>query len=260
MKKITALFVVVAVIIIASYSYAARFCVSGFDSAKTVQVRVQDLTSSTTLQEWTSTGVIESTNGQGKSAYCYAGTSPTACHDLLIDWQDNSSTVRTASEPITAWNCVQAKTDQLVFVGGKVDANATLSMTPDDIAAIAAQIPNPWAIEIPGVYGAGTAGYILGNYSQGNGNTAVNHNTGSTDNLRYTTAPGAGISGAVVKVFLKTDYDAGHRTDAFVKGRTITDVNGRWLNDLHLDAGYTYTVLFYKSGSYGPDTKEVTLP
>ncbi len=128
-------------------------------------------------------------------------------------------------------------------------------------AALSAAAPaDPWATALPGAYAAGTAGKILGNYSQGGGNTAVNHNTTSADNLRYTTALGAGISGAVIKAYLKTDYDAGNRTDAYVKGRTVTDVNGRWTNDLYLDGGYTYTILFYKSGTYGPDTKEVTLP
>jgi hypothetical protein len=106
----------------------------------------------------------------------------------------------------------------------------------------------------------GSIDKLLGGISVGGGNIAVNHNTGGTDNLRYTTSAGAGISGAIVKAFLKTDYDAGNRSDSYLKGRTVTDVNGRWLTDLYLDSGYTYTILFYKSGIFGPDTKEVTLP
>jgi hypothetical protein len=138
--------------------------------------------------------------------------------------------------------------------------SAIHDLIPADPASIGDIVGGILSAPVPGANSPGSLGYVVGKCSTGQGNTNVNHNTGGADNLRYTTATGAGISAAIVKAFLKTDYDAGHKTDAFVKGRTFTDINGRWLADLYLDFGYTYTILFYKSGTFGPDTKEVTLP
>lgn len=129
MKKILIFFLILlgAASSAPTEAHAARFCVSGFDSAKTVQVRVLDLTSATTLQDWTSTGVTESTNGQGKSTYCHAATTPTDCHDLLIDWQDNSSPIRTASEPVSNFDCPNASVVLPVMQGQVYTAVASQS-------------------------------------------------------------------------------------------------------------------------------------
>ncbi|MBI5075629.1 MAG: hypothetical protein HZB62_10765 [Nitrospirae bacterium] len=224
--KISSLLLTACILLGAIEAHAVDdICAIGFDAGKTVSVEIYDATAAAIILADTTTGVTEHASTYS-SSYCYEGAiAPTACHKLIMSWHDNSTPVRSSVET-KVWDCAS----------------------------------DPWATALPGAYTAGTAGYILGNYSQGGGDTAVNHNTGSADNLRYTTALGAGISGATIKAYLKTDYDAGSRTDAYVKGRTTTDVNGRWNNDLYLDAGYTYTVLFYKSGAYGPDTKEVTLP
>ena len=92
----------------------------------------------------------------------------------------------------------------------------------------------------------------------GDGAIQVNHDTGGADNLAYKTAAGAGIDNATVRAFLKSDYDAGNRSAAYVKGLTETTVDGEWLRDMWLDAA-TYTFVFEKQGIYGPDTVEATI-
>lgn len=92
----------------------------------------------------------------------------------------------------------------------------------------------------------------------GTGAIAVNHDTGGAGNMTYLTADGVAINNAEVAAYLKADYDAGNKTSAYLKGITVTDVNGEWTNDLMLDAE-TYTIVCYKQNYYGPDTKEVTV-
>lgn len=92
----------------------------------------------------------------------------------------------------------------------------------------------------------------------GGGPTAVNHNYCGTDSLAYKTAAGIGIEGATVQAFLKTDYDADNRSQAYLKATTGTDVNGRFNRDLMLSAG-TYTLVYFKQGAYGPNAVEITV-
>ena len=89
----------------------------------------------------------------------------------------------------------------------------------------------------------------------GDGSVLVDHDMGGADNLTYETGGGAGIDNATVKAFLTTDWDAGNRSSDYVKGETITDVNGQWEKPMQLDPE-TYTFLYNVQGSYGPDTKE----
>ena len=94
--------------------------------------------------------------------------------------------------------------------------------------------------------------------SVGTGSVVVDHNYGGADNLAFKTAGGAGIDNAVVKAYLKTDYDAGNFADAYVVAWVRTDVNGQWENAMNLDPD-TYTFYFFKQGAYEPATKEVTV-
>jgi hypothetical protein len=94
---------------------------------------------------------------------------------------------------------------------------------------------------------------------EGSGDTAVDHNTGGVDNLRYVYQM-QGIDNATIKVYLKTDYDAGNRSDAYVKARSKTKTDGRWQWPVYLDTGFTYSIIFYKQGIYGPTKKDVTIP
>lgn len=92
----------------------------------------------------------------------------------------------------------------------------------------------------------------------GSGDTAVNHNTGSADNLRYTYAA-AGVDDGQIKAYLKADYDAGNVGASYVRGSSVTGPDGRWLRPIYLNTGFTYTIVFYKQGRYAVSTKEVTI-
>jgi hypothetical protein len=100
---------------------------------------------------------------------------------------------------------------------------------------------------------------LLNNLSQrvgagsGDGDTAVNHDTGGTDNLAAKTSGGTGIDNATVRAYLKADYDAGAFT---VRASAVTDVNGRWVAPMYLDTGNTYTFTFEKQGAYGTAVRE----
>ncbi len=93
----------------------------------------------------------------------------------------------------------------------------------------------------------------------GTGDTPVNHDTGGTDVLRVIDGTGAGIDQVTILAILKADYDAGNRTGTYIKGRTVTGVDGRWANDVMLESGETYTIVFYKESEYQLTTQEVTV-
>lgn len=93
---------------------------------------------------------------------------------------------------------------------------------------------------------------IIAAVGGGSGAVPVDHNYGGSDNYRYTTSNGVGIDNAVVNVYLLSDYNAGNRGLDFVKGSTITDVNGRWERPINLDPG-SYMLYFYKQQAFGPD-------
>jgi len=89
------------------------------------------------------------------------------------------------------------------------------------------------------------------------GNLLVNHNTGGKDNLRYMEANGAPVAGASITLFLANEYAQENYSNPL--GRTFTDPSGRWEEPISLEPGATYTVLFQKSGHFGPDSTEVIL-
>lgn len=96
----------------------------------------------------------------------------------------------------------------------------------------------------------------------GSGDTAVTDANNGTDgnDLRYLTGAGAGVDNATIRAYLKTDYDAGNRSDAFLRGKTTTDSAGKWVRPLFLNKGLTYTLVFEKPGAFGPDSQEVLVP
>jgi hypothetical protein len=94
--------------------------------------------------------------------------------------------------------------------------------------------------------------------SIGDGAVTVNHDTGGPDALAYKTSTGSGIDNAVMRAYLKTDYDTGNRTSAFVRAQTSTNAQGRWQRDMHLDPGQ-YVIEFVKQGQFGPDITPLTI-
>ena len=76
-------------------------------------------------------------------------------------------------------------------------------------------------------------------------------NTGGTDNLRFADAGGNGIDGGQIMAYLKSEYDIGGRT---ARGQVFTRSDGRWAEDMNLNAG-TYRFVFERPG-YATTSKE----
>lgn len=69
--------------------------------------------------------------------------------------------------------------------------------------------------------------------------------------MKYVTPGGSPIENAQVRVYLKSDYDAGNLTTPV--GITTTNCHGNWVNPVFVLPGFTYTVQFLKPSSFGPD-------
>jgi hypothetical protein len=159
-------------------------------------------------------------------------------------------------------------TDTVSFVAGVVAVASghdpeTVGDTIDAVKAKTDGLPADPASEsaITGGEGdtlAGIADAVGALLDVGDGSVVVNHDTGGADALRYVTDEGAGIDNAVIRAYLKSDYDAGDRGEAFVRATSTTDSSGRWARDMRLDPG-TYVLEFTAQGRYGPDTEEVTV-
>jgi hypothetical protein len=93
----------------------------------------------------------------------------------------------------------------------------------------------------------------------GRGDTEVDHNYPTSDNLRVLNQDSDPVSGATISAFLKTDYDAGNRGTGYLKGRTSTLDDGRWAQPIYLATGVTYTIQVTKSGSIEITTTEITV-
>jgi hypothetical protein len=89
----------------------------------------------------------------------------------------------------------------------------------------------------------------------GTGSIVVDHNYGGTDNLIVLDNLGAGVQDADIVAYLQIDYEAGQRGNSFVRGRTTTNVSGRWRSPMYLDAE-TYSLVISKPG-YDPEVLEL---
>lgn len=99
---------------------------------------------------------------------------------------------------------------------------------------------------------------IVINDVTGDGSVPVDEDYGGTDELAYETAGGAGVADATILVYLTDDYDNGDRGDEFIVAKTTTISGGRWAFALNLDPG-DYTLIYYRTGAYGPDRKDITV-
>ena len=91
----------------------------------------------------------------------------------------------------TEVGAIKAKTDQLVFTGGKVDANATMALTPTDLNAIAdALLKRDWnSVTGEAAYSALNAFRMLRNVWNTTGGTlSVKKEDGSTNAWQRTLA------------------------------------------------------------------------
>lgn len=91
----------------------------------------------------------------------------------------------------------------------------------------------------------------------GDSGTPVDHNTGGTDALRFTTEDGDGIAGTV-RAYVASDY-AADPAAAMLRGRTKTGDDGRWLGPIYLTAGVAHRLTF-DADRYALATATVTPP
>lgn len=80
---------------------------------------------------------------------------------------------------------------------------------------------------------------------------------GGLNAYRVTDNNGVPIEDAIIRVFTKTDYDAGDFDSPWAITNTNSD--GRWLNPVPVNAGATYTLLINKPHVYGSVSVEITV-
>lgn len=86
---------------------------------------------------------------------------------------------------------------------------------------------------------------------------SVDHNYGGPGALRYQTAGGSPVEQALIRVYLKSNFDQGDTDQPLAV--TITNAQGNWTNPVSLTTGFTYVIQFAKEGLFGPDKVEVVV-
>ena len=92
----------------------------------------------------------------------------------------------------------------------------------------------------------------------GTGAVLVDHDYGGANTLQAVDGLGAGIDNTSIRGFLTTDWTAGNRGAGYVRATTTTIADGTWSHPMMLDPG-TYTLLYYKQGSFQPKTISVVV-
>ena len=82
----------------------------------------------------------------------------------------------------------------------------------------------------------------------------VDHDYPLAGDMTYVTPGGSPIVNAQIRLYYKSDYDAGNLANPV--GITSTDDAGKWRQSLLVLPGYTYTVRMELAGCFGPDVKE----
>lgn len=83
----------------------------------------------------------------------------------------------------------------------------------------------------------------------------LNQDYGLPGSLSYQTAGGSPIPDAQVRIYYKTDYDAGNLTSPV--GITLTKADGGWKNPVLVLPGYSYVIQFFKPNEFGPDVSTI---
>ena len=90
-------------------------------------------------------------------------------------------------------------------------------------------------------------------------NTVIlNENYGTPNALQATDLDGVPLADVQVRVWKKIDYDL--QNYEAVVGVTTTTPTGGWHQQITVEAGYTYTIQYFKPGSFGPNATEVVVP
>ncbi len=93
--------------------------------------------------------------------------------------------------------------------------------------------------------------------SIGSGSVSVDHNFGGTDIYRVV-ANGTPLADVKIRAFVKSDYDAGRKSNQYVIGQTKTLTDGRWSTEIRLDPA-AYTLEFSKKGTFAISTSNITV-
>lgn len=88
---------------------------------------------------------------------------------------------------------------------------------------------------------------ISGQPSLGTGQVPVNENYPSALDQQPVDEYGAPLADVTIRVYSRTDYDAGRVQSQYIQGITTSDVNGYWRDYVYLDPG-DYTTTFSKRG------------
>jgi len=89
------------------------------------------------------------------------------------------------------------------------------------------------------------------------GSVSVDQDYGGAGNLTYT-LNGNPVSGASIRAYLASDYNASRRGADYVVASATQKADGDWSNPLLLDPGQ-YKLLFYLRDVAGPDTFDLTV-
>jgi len=80
----------------------------------------------------------------------------------------------------------------------------------------------------------------------------------TVNSLQCVAETGDPVENAQIRVYKKTDYDL--KNFGAVIGATITDARGAWTHPITVEAGFTYSIEFFKPGEYDPVAQEVVVP
>lgn len=83
----------------------------------------------------------------------------------------------------------------------------------------------------------------------------VDHDYQLAGDLAYKSPGGSPIDNAQVRIYYKSDYDAGLLGSPV--GVTQTDAKGNWKQPVLVLPGFSYIVQFFKPNEFGPDVKEI---
>lgn len=83
----------------------------------------------------------------------------------------------------------------------------------------------------------------------------VDQNYGTMGALQYLTSGGSPIDAAQIRVYYKSDVDAGNLDNPV--GVSVTNPSGNWALPVLVRPGFTYTIIFAKPNEFGPDKVEI---
>jgi len=92
-----------------------------------------------------------------------------------------------------------------------------------------------------------TLSFYIATTGQGYGQVPINHDYPLTDSMTILDETLAPVADARVRVYSKTNYDAGRVSENYVIGSTTTDVDGHWIDFIWLDPA-DYVVVVTKAG------------